>query len=74
MSASKKKDGWREALRDAVDEAGSLSELGRRCGCKHSTIIMALKGKSISAELAFKVAAATAVPLNRLRPDLWPEG
>lgn len=70
---SKKKQEWHIALREAIDEAGSLSALGRLCGCKHNTILMALRGVNISAELAAKVSDVTSVPRHRFRPDLWPD-
>ena len=69
---AKKKEHWKDALREAVQEAGSLAELGRRTGFSHVSYHLALKkGKQISAEMALAVSQQTGVERHRLRPDLW---
>lgn len=62
------------ALRDAVKEAGSLSELARRTGMSRQRLHhMIQKAKQASPAAVIPIERATGVSRSRLRPDLYPE-
>lgn len=62
-----------EALQQALDVAGSQSELARICGVQQPTVWKWLQtSKRLPAEHVLRVEAATGVPRHHLRPDIYP--
>lgn len=62
-----------EALEQALQIAGSQSELARICGVQQPTVWKWLQSsKRIPAEHVLRVEAATRVPRHHLRPDIYP--
>lgn len=62
-----------EALEQALQIAGSQSELARICGVQQPTVWKWLQSsKRIPAEHVLRVEAATHVPRHHLRPDIYP--
>ncbi len=62
-----------EALEQALQIAGSQSELARICGVQQPTVWKWLQSsKRIPAEHVLRVEAATRVPRHYLRPDIYP--
>lgn len=62
-----------EALKDAVDAAGSQSEFARICGVGQPAVWKWLNsGKHLPAEHVLAVEAATGVSRHSLRPDIYP--
>lgn len=62
-----------EALEQALETAGSQSELARICGVQQPTVWKWLQSsKRIPAEHVLRVEAATRVPRHYLRPDIYP--
>lgn len=62
-----------EALEQALQIAGSQSELARICGVLQPTVWKWLQSsKRIPAEHVLRVEAATCVPRHYLRPDIYP--
>lgn len=60
------------AVQEAVQIAGTQTELARMAGCAQQTISDIVTGRrSLSAEIAIKIAKATGLPAHRLRPDLF---
>jgi len=60
-------------LAKAVRIAGGQSALGRICSRRQSSIReLLLKGRPLWAESVLKVEAATGVPKEELRPDIYP--
>lgn len=63
----------REALKRAIDIAGSEKKLGALIGHSQNAIWQAKKLGSVSPRLAAKIEAATGVPARELCPDFpWP--
>lgn len=62
-----------EALEQALQIAGSQSELARICGVQQPTVWKWLQSsKRIPAEHVLRVEAATRIPRHYLRPDIYP--
>lgn len=59
-------------INKAINHYGSQAKLADAMGCSQQQISYLLKAKSISAEMALKIDAATngAVSKHQLRPDL----
>lgn len=55
----------------AIDRVG-LAALAKKCGVSYQAVRKWEAGK-IPAERALQVSEVAGVPLNQLRPDLWPE-
>lgn len=61
------------ALRRAIDAAGSQAALADRIGVAQQTIsVWVRRSKRVPAEHVQRVARATGVPPEALRPDLYP--
>lgn len=60
-------------IKRAIDHHGSQAKLAEKMGCSQQQIAYLLKAKSITAEMAMKVDAATggAIPRHQLRPDIF---
>ncbi len=60
-------------IQRAIDCHGSQAKLADKMGCSQQQIAYLLKAKSITAEMAMKVDAATngAVSRHDLRPDVF---
>jgi len=68
---------WRQgastALRLAVDRVGSQAAFARLIGLKQPSVWAWLRaGKVLPGDYVLKVEAATGVPKEQLRPDLYP--
>lgn len=62
------------ALREAIKQAGSLSELARRTGMSRQRLHhMIQKAKQASPAAVIPIERATGVSRSRLRPDLYPD-
>jgi len=62
-----------EALTQAIDVAGSQSELARICGVSPTAVWKWVQSsKRLPGEYVLQVEAATGVPRHLLRPDLYP--
>lgn len=62
-----------EALKQAVESAGSQSALARICGVTQTAVWKWLQsGKRLPAEYVLKAEAATGVSRHALRPDIYP--
>ena len=63
----------RSHIQKAVDLHGSQSKLAEAIGCSQQQISYLLNAKSITAEMALKVDAATSgvVSKHDLRPDIF---
>lgn len=62
-----------EALKNAVEIAGSQSAFARLCGVSQPTVWKWLQSaKRLPAEQVLKVEAATGVSRHELRPDIYP--
>ena len=64
---------FHEHIKAAVEFAGSQARLAEVMGCSQQQISYLLKAKSISAEMAIAVDAATAGKVSKhvLRPDIF---
>jgi DNA-binding transcriptional regulator YdaS (Cro superfamily) len=60
------------ALAEAVRTAGSQSAFGRLVGKRQSTVREWLMTDRLPAEHVLAIEAATGVPKERLRPDIYP--
>jgi len=60
------------ALAQAVRAAGSQSAFGRLVGKRQSTVREWLMTDRLPAEHVLAIEAATGVPKERLRPDIYP--
>lgn len=61
------------ALRRAIEQAGSQSELARICGITQSAVNQWLRrGMAMPAEYVLRTEAATGVSRHDLRPDIYP--
>lgn len=60
-------------IKRAIDHHGSQAKLADKMGCSQQQIAYLLKAKSITAEMAMKVDAATggSVARHQLRPDIF---
>lgn len=64
-----------EALLQAVQSAGSQSELARICGVSQNSVWKWVQsGKRLPAEYVLAVEGATGIDRNHLRPDIYPLG
>jgi DNA-binding transcriptional regulator YdaS (Cro superfamily) len=64
-----------EAFDLAITRAGSQSALAKICGCTPGNINQLVQKKSdLPAEYVLPVEAATGVPRELLRPDIYPPG
>jgi DNA-binding transcriptional regulator YdaS (Cro superfamily) len=64
-----------QALRRAIEIAGSQSALARICAVSQAAVWKWLaKGKHLPAEHVLRVEKATGVSRTLLRPDLYPDG
>jgi DNA-binding transcriptional regulator YdaS (Cro superfamily) len=62
-----------EALQDALERAGSQSELARICEVSQPAVSKWLQSaKRLPAEYVLTVEAATGIPRHLLRPDIYP--
>lgn len=63
----------RDHIEAAIDDLGSQAKLADAMGCSQQQISYLLKAKSITAEMAVKIDAATGGRVSRhdLRPDLF---
>jgi DNA-binding transcriptional regulator YdaS (Cro superfamily) len=62
-----------EAVKKAVSIMGSQGALARLCGVAQPSVFKWIrKGKALPAEHVLKVEAATGIPKEDLRPDLYP--
>lgn len=62
-----------EALRQAVNAAGSLAALARQCGISTTAVWKWVQSaKRVSPEYVLRVEAATGVSRHALRPDIYP--
>lgn len=62
------------ALRDAIQIAGSLSELARQTGMSRQRLHhMLRKARQASPTAVLAIERATGVARSRLRPDLYPD-
>lgn len=60
------------AVKEAIKIAGTQTELARMAGCSQQTISDVVNGRrSLSAEVAVRIAKATGLPAYRLRPDIF---
>jgi DNA-binding transcriptional regulator YdaS (Cro superfamily) len=62
------------ALAQAVRAAGSQSAFGRLVGKRQSTVREWLMTDRLPAEHVLAIEAATGVPKEQLRPDIYPVG
>jgi len=60
------------ALAEAVRTAGSQSAFGRLVGKRQSTVREWLMAGRLPAEHVLAAEAATGIPKERLRPDIYP--
>lgn len=61
------------ALQEAIRLAGGQSALGRALGISHTAVYhMTVRGQA-SHNRALQIEAATGVPRQQLRPDLYPD-
>ena len=58
-------------VRQAVRAAGSLEKLGKACGCSKQNVWSWCQAGRIPAERVLAVEAATGIPREKLRPDLF---
>lgn len=66
-------DSMEQALNDAVAAAGGQAALARAVGVSQPSVWHWVnKSRRVAAEFTLKVEAATDVPRQRLRPDLYP--
>lgn len=66
-------DGPVGALLRAVKIAGSQAELARRVGKKQAHVWNWInRDKKVPADMVLAIEAATGVPRNDLRPDIYP--
>lgn len=62
-----------EALKTAVERAGSQAELARLCGVTQPAVWKWVQSsKRVPAEFVLAVEAATGVSIHDLRPDIYP--
>lgn len=61
-----------ELLRREIDRAGSEARLAAAAGCSQVAINKAKRAPSVSPWMALRLEAATGVPRQHWRPDLWP--
>lgn len=62
-----------QALKSAIDLAGTQVEFARICGVKQPTVSLWIKhSKPLPAQCVLKVEAATGVSRHFLRPDIYP--
>lgn len=61
-----------DALETAIDRAGGVTALAGKLNVVPSAVTNWRRRKRIPAEWAAQIAALTGVPLQRLRPDLFP--
>ena len=62
-----------EALKAAIDAAGTQVEFARICGVKQPSVSLWVKNaKALPPELVLKVEAATGISRHLLRPDIYP--
>lgn len=62
----------RTAIENAVEAAGSQSELARRIGVRQGYVWKWLRSKRVPAERVLAIEAATGVSRHELRPDIYP--
>lgn len=62
-----------ELLRREIHRAGSEARLATAAGCSQVAINKAKRAGSVSPWMALRLEAATGVPRQHWRPDLWPE-
>ena len=58
-------------IEDAIKAAGGPSELGRRLGVSHSTVIDWRRAQRVPAKRVKAFAAATGLAPHVLRPDIF---
>ncbi|WP_043232788.1 hypothetical protein [Bosea sp. LC85] len=61
-----------ELLRREIQRAGSEARLATAAGCSQVAINKAKRAASVSPWMALRLEAATGVPRQHWRPDLWP--
>lgn len=63
-----------EALKKAVNIAGSQTKLSKLIGCKNPSqvSVMVNRDKKASITYAAKISEVTGVPCHELRPDIFP--
>jgi DNA-binding transcriptional regulator YdaS (Cro superfamily) len=62
-----------EALKAAIDQAGSQSAMARLCGVSQTAVWKWVqRGKRLPAELTLKVERGTGISRHLLRPDIYP--
>lgn len=63
------------AIKQAIDEAGGLQELARKCGVRYQAVQKWRRNGRIPAERVLAVESATDGRVSRyqLRPDIYPQ-
>lgn len=63
---------WHMTLADYIAPRGALSDLARRLGVSHTTVIRWTQ-RRVPAEMVRSLAQETGIPPHVLRPDLYQE-
>ncbi|WP_207623021.1 type II toxin-antitoxin system CcdA family antitoxin [Falsiroseomonas algicola] len=61
-------------ITEAIAAAGGVMRLAERLGLSHPSVLRWQRSGKVPAERVAAVEAATGVPRQRLRPDLFPAG
>lgn len=60
------------AILEAIESAGGLGELAKRCRVRYQAVQKWIKNGKVPAERVLDVESASGVPRSRIRPDLYP--